>query len=406
MKSILKILIILICATSFCFSQSRMTREFRPAYTRSAEEIVSLSRSMTFEQTIPIFYDLSKKYMGKLLITDLKLTGPIDVNIDKMHWLDAFELILRTHNLWYEERPDYIKIIVPADAMKEQELPPDAITVNSREVIISAIFFEADGTKLRQFGFNWDFFRAGDAGVSGSPTVTANLTAANEKQTLFEATFNPNLEFGDILATFRSFEASQVGEIVANPQVSVRSGVKGRIQVGSDIAYTTKDFSGNTITQFFSTGSIVDVTPLVMEEDSITYIHLELKIERSSTAAAGEGGLEIKKSEAQTSLLMLDGEETILGGLYINEESDRREGIPFLKDLPWWVFGLRYLFGFETNNLIKKELLIVIRTDLVPTLEERIASSKSEYQKKHMLYKKRLENNQRMNYYKMQLQKK
>ena len=329
-----------------------------------------------------------------------------DVNIDKIHWLDAFELILRTHNLSYEERPDYIKIIVPADAMKEQELPPDAITVNSREVIISAIFFEADGTKLRQFGFNWDFFRAGDAGVSGSPTVTANLTAANEKQTLFEATFNPNLEFGDILATFRSFEASQVGEIVANPQVSVRSGVKGRIQVGSDIAYTTKDFSGNTITQFFSTGSIVDVTPLVMEEDSITYIHLELKIERSSTTAAGEGGLEIKKSEAQTSLLMLDGEETILGGLYINEESDRREGIPFLKDLPWWVFGLRYLFGFETNNLIKKELLIVIRTDLVPTLEERIASSKSEYQKKHMLYKKRLENNQRMNYYKMQLQKK
>ena len=122
----------------------------------------------------------------------------------------------------------------------------------------------------------------------------------------------------------------------------MRSGVKGRIQVGSDIAYTTKDFSGNTITQFFSTGSIVDVTPLVMVEDSITYIHLDLKIERSSTAGAGEG-LEIKKSEAQTSILMLDGEETVLGGLYINEDTKRREGIPFLKDLPWWIFGLKYL---------------------------------------------------------------
>ena len=32
--------------------------------------------------------------------------------------------------------------------------------------------------------------------------------------------------------------------------------------------------------------------------------------------------------------------------------------------------------------------------------------SKSEFHKKHMLYKKRLENNQRMNYYKMQLKKK
>ena len=405
MKSILNILIIIIITSSVCFSQNRMTREFRQAYPRSAEEMISLSRSMTFEQTIPILYDLSKKYLGKLLITDLTLSGPIDVDINKMYWLDALELILRTHNLWYEERPDYIKIIIPADAQKNKELPPDAITVDSREVIISAIFFEADGSKLRQYGFNWDFLRTGDPDQYGDPTISANLSAANEKQTLFEATFSPNLEFGDILATFRAFEASQVGEIVANPQVSVRSGVKGRIQVGSDIAYTTKDFSGNTITQFFSTGSIVDVKPLVMVEDSITYIHLELKIERSSTAGAGEG-LEIKKSEAQTSILMLDGEETILGGLYINEDTKRREGIPFLKDLPWWVFGIRYLFGYETNNTLKKELLIVIRADLVPSLEQRIATYKNKINQKHMLYKKRLENNQRMNYYKMQLKQK
>ncbi len=405
MKSIIKIFIIIMIASSVLFSQTRMTREFRQAYPRSAEEVISLSRSMTFEQTIPILYELSRKYLGKIIISDLTLTGPIDVDIDKMYWLDALELILRTHNLWYEERPDYIKIIVPADAIEKKELPPDAITVNSREVVISAIFFEADGSRLRQFGFNWDFFRAGDATVQGDPTITANLTAANEKQTLFEATISPNLDFGDILATFRAYEASQIGEIVANPQVSVRSGVKGRIQVGSDIAYTTKDFSGNTITQFFSTGSIVDVTPLVMVEDSITYIHLDLKIERSSTAGSGEG-LEIKKSEAQTSIMMLDGEETVLGGLYINEDTKRREGIPLLKDLPWWIFGLRYLFGYETKNLIKKELLIVIRTDLVPTLEERLAMSKSKLNQKHVLYKKRLENNQRMNYYKMQLKQK
>jgi type IV pilus assembly protein PilQ len=326
---------------------------------------------MTFEQTIPILYELSKKYLGKIIITDLKLSGPIDVDIDKMYWMDALELILRTHNLWYEERPDYIKIIVPADAKEKKELPPDAIT--------------------------------GDPAVNGDPDVTANLSAANDKQTLFEATISPNLEFGDILATFRAYESEQVGEIVANPQVSVRSGVKGRIQVGSDIAYTTKDFSGNTITQFFSTGSIVDVTPLVMVEDSITYIHLDLKIERSSSAQAGTGGLEIKKSEAQTSILMLDGEESILGGLYINEDTQRREGIPFLKDLPWWVFGLRYIFGYETNNLIKKELLIVIKADLVPSLEQRVSMSKNKLNQKHMLYKKRLENNQRMNYYKSQL---
>ena len=401
MKSILNIILILIISVSVCLSQSRMQKEFRQAYPRSAEEIISLSKSMTFEQTMPILYDLSKKYLGKIIVSDVNLTGPIDVNIDKMYWLDAFELILRTHNLWYEDHPDFLKIIVPTDAQKKKELPPDAITVNSREVIISAIFFEGDGSKLRQAGFDWNFSRVG---FDNNADVTANLTASTGKQTLLEATITPQLDFGDILTTFRAYESDQIGEIVANPQVSVRSGVKGRIQVGSDVAYTTKDFSGNTVTQFFSTGSIVDVTPLVMVEDSITFIHLDLKIERSSTNTSGEN-LEIKKSEAQTQLLLLDGEETIIGGLYINEDTKAWQGVPFLKDLPWWVFGLKYIFGYQANNTIKKELLIVIRADLVPSLEERVANSKNEYNNKHILYKKRLEYQQRLNYYKQQIKK-
>lgn len=399
-KTLITIVGLILLTAALAHSQTRMSRDFRQAYSRSAEEIVSLSRSMSFNQTLPIFYDLSKKYMGKLLITDLKLDGPIGVDIDKMYWLDAFELILRNHNLWYEERPDYIKIIVPDGAKVDEQLPPDAITVQSREVVISAIFFEADGAKLRQMGFSWDFFRGKGLNLRG------NSTAANERQTLFEITIEPDLDFFDLLATFRSFESDQIGEIVANPQVSVRSGVKGRIQVGSDVAYTTKDFSGNTITQFFSTGSIVEVTPLVMVEDSITYIHLDLKIERSNTTTSSGGGLEIKKSEAMTSLLMLDGEETILGGLYVNDEAKKREGIPFLKDLPWWFFGLKYLFGFESVSTIKKELLIIIKADLVPTLEERLVMKKNEINQKHTLYKKRLEKGQQMEYYKKQIEKK
>lgn len=400
-KTFISTILLVLLTASLLTAQTRTSREFRQAYTSAPEEIISLSRSMTFSQTLPIFYDLSKKYLRKILITDFKIDGAIGVDVDKMHWLDAFELVLRTNNLWYEDNMDFIKIIKPGGGTSEQELlPPDAITVNSREIVISSIFFEADGSKLRQLGFNWDFFRGKGTNIS------ANMTAANEKQTLFEVNVAPDLDFGDLLATFRSYESQQVGEIVANPQVSVRSGTKGRIQVGSDVAYTTKDFSGNTITQFFSTGSIVEVTPEVFVEDSITFIHLDLKIERSNTTTSSGGGLEIKKSQAATSLLMLDGEETILGGLYLNEEVEKRDGIPYLKDLPWWFFGLRYLFGYESKNFIKKELLIIIKSDLVPTLEERLAMKKSEINNKHFLYKKRLENMQRMEYYKKQVEKK
>jgi type II secretory pathway component GspD/PulD (secretin) len=51
----------------------------------------------------------------------------------------------------------------------------------------------------------------------------------------------------------------------------------------------------------------------------------------------------------------------------------QRTGVPFLKDLPWYVFGLRYLFGYDKDQDTKKELVILMKADLVPTLQERIA---------------------------------
>jgi type IV pilus assembly protein PilQ len=75
---------------------------------------------------------------------------------------------------------------------------------------------------------------------------------------------------------------------------------------------------------------------------------------------------------------MLDGEETIIGGLYNSENDVVRQGIPFLKDLPWYVFGLRYLFGYNREETIKKELVILIKAELVPTLQERITQKTKE----------------------------
>jgi type IV pilus assembly protein PilQ len=76
-------------------------------------------------------------------------------------------------------------------------------------------------------------------------------------------------------------------------------------------------------------------------------------------------------------VVLLNGEETIIGGLFENDETKIRNGVPFLKDLPWWVFGLRYIFGSDDITTIKKELVISIKTELLPTLKERLAGVRS-----------------------------
>ena len=93
---------------------------------------------------------------------------------------------------------------------------------------------------------------------------------------------------------------------------------------------------------------------------------------------------------------MLNGEETVIGGLFINDETNVRTGIPFLKDLPWWFFGLRYIFGSDNVQVEKRELVILIKAEILPTLKERLENPQST----NPLRDEILRNKEKIQYYK------
>jgi len=181
----------------------------------------------------------------------------------------------------------------------------------------------------------------------------------------------PAIKFSNVKALISFFQSNQLGDVLSGPSIVVSSGKKGRIQVGQDIFITTRDISGNTIQQPVSSGIIIDVTPTVYDEKGIMFVNLDIKAERSTVSA----GPTINKSSAQTFSVLYDGEETVIGGLYTTSESAERGGIPYLKDLPWWFFGLRYLFGYDKTSIITQELIILLKAEVVPTIEERVATA-------------------------------
>jgi len=255
-------------------------------------------------------------------------------------------------------------------------------------VKISAIFFEADNTALRDRGINWQALLSDPTNGFGVDLKTfGHTTSADQTPTDFLVSGSTKLNLGDfkgnLLGTFRFFESENLGEIIANPSITVRTGELGKIQIGSDFSIKQRDFAGNVTDQFFSTGSIIDVTPHVYNEDGIDYVVLRLAVERS-TAFPSELSTEIRKTKANSQLLMLNGEETVIGGLYVTDETYVRTGIPILKDLPWWVFGIRYLAGADQKKITKKEIIIVIKTELLPTLKDRmkIMADKNQFKEK------------------------
>jgi general secretion pathway protein D len=353
----------------------RRAAEGKGAYTQ--EELVSFKSDVPYNKAIESLSTLCKKFLKKPLVDPMPLTTPINVEIQAMYWRDAVELILRTNNLWYEEHEDYFQIASlgalavsggGAGSGASAQIDSSAIVSKTREVTISAIFLEINKAKLRESGFNFNIFRGRDLNLqvefSAADRVSSSVLGVTASPT------NPRLAV-NIDAALKVFENEQVGEVLARPQTTVRSGGKGRLQVGTDFSIKERDFSGNIIDKFYSTGTILDVSAKVYRYGSTDFIDLSYHAERS-TVTPGSVTTLINKSQSDGRSTVLNGEETFVAGLYSNEDNSTREGIPLLKDLPWWVFGLRYIFGYDKVETTRKELIILLRAELVPTVEDRM----------------------------------
>jgi type IV pilus assembly protein PilQ len=258
-------------------------------------------------------------------------------------------------------------------AARPDGIPKEFATFRSREIKISAVFFEVNLTKLDEVGVNWSFMKTTNDVALGAEFLGGNRVSSD----IFGLDVTPKLSFANIDLLAKLFSNYDLGEILSGPQVVVRSGEEGRIQVGEDFSIKERDFAGNLIDKFYSAGTIIKVTPQVINEQGVNFVHMAVDVERSSVVPGAVSTI-IKKTKANTNLLLLDGEESIIGGLYNTETNVIRTGVPFLKDLPWYVFGLRYLFGYERDEMKKKELVILMKAELVPTLQERISQRKEE----------------------------
>ncbi|MCK4447777.1 MAG: hypothetical protein KAW56_11950, partial [Candidatus Marinimicrobia bacterium] len=284
----------------------------------------------------------------------------------------ALEYLLATRDLEYIEKAAWFEIRYSSMGKAAiAELKEHEITADTRSIEISAIFFQGDRRVLKESGINWsalldkldlNIISLGGMGVSQEFLSVAGKYTADDGSITINGVLN-------------TFEALNIGEIITRPTIQVMDGSEGRIQVGQQFSIKQKDFAGNTTEQFFDVGSILSVTPKIYKDQDITFIHLKLSAEKSS-ATPDPVSTKIDKQLAETDVLLLDSEQTVIAGLFSDETQKVRKGIPVLKDLPWWVLGIRYITGYNSSDITKKELVIFIKASIVPTLAERIESKK------------------------------
>ena len=375
---ILAAILIIITFSFAAYGQSDLEKKLSDEH--NPLELVSITQYASFDQAVKMLSAVSELVSGKSITSTLAIASPIGVEIKKMPYKDALNLVVNKFNLAYEEKPDLI--VIKKKEVSEEEQPKDEIyaDIDAREVRISAVFFEADVEKTRELGIDWQALLSKN-GIGIGADFSTQTTRADNAITIQQGipphgNLTADLEYnvggfhGNTTAMFRFFETQNLGEIITSPTITVRDKQKGRIQVGSDFSIKQRDFSGNIIDRFYSAGSIVEVTPYVYNKNNLDYILLKLNVLKSDFFPS-DLTTEVKKTQATTDLLLLNGEQTAIGGLIVNEHDVVRNGIPILKDLPWWVFGIRYLTGSDQTINRKKEIIIVVKAKLLPKLEER-----------------------------------
>lgn len=366
------------------------------------EQLVSFSSSTPFQQFVSAINPIMNQVMGKTVVDPADRSGAIGVPIAGMYFLDALEVVLEERGLTYRETDQYLIVEEPTGQAQTARSGSQSAgsgstevlaTARTREIEINAVFFELNLSKARELGINWsEIFGGGSGGGGGGDSgggsggsgsgggLGFQLKTGQFVDRIDEYVSGPDqIEFGTLTRIFRVFERENIGETIANPSITVQSGEQGQIQIGSDIPIQIRDFAGNTTTEFVETGVIVDVQPTLLTDtvqtsardtQQVEFIHLQADVQKSSGSPSPSGTV-ITKSQAQTEALLLDDEQTVIGGLYSTEKSEDRKGVPLLKDLPKWFFGLRYVFGFTQTRVTRKELLIVLQAEIKDPLPVR-----------------------------------
>jgi type IV pilus assembly protein PilQ len=257
----------------------------------------------------------------------------------------------------------------------------DGLDLEVPQVQIEARIVQADTTYSRSLGVQWGIqnlnqlagsgvanFRTGNTGSFGAQTSNflVNLPA-----TVGGLTSTPGVGFtigktdGALLdVRLSAGELLGLSKVIAAPKVTTLDKREAKISQGESIPFQTTSLQG-TQTTFVDANLELNVTPQITSRDPKEVgkqIMMKVRATRNAVGArSNPAGPSIDRREANTQVIIRDGETMVIGGVFIDTQNNSVVGIPYLSRVP--VLG--WLFKQKTEAVAKQELLIFLTPSIV-----------------------------------------
>jgi type IV pilus secretin PilQ/predicted competence protein len=307
--------------------------------------------------TLPLSYAKAPDLVPILTRSALSTRGEVQV--------DA-----RTNTLIVKDLPD--RLTTATELIRTLDRPQPQVEIEARIVQTTRDFARAIGV---EWGFNGKVDPAlgnttglafpnngslrgavgGAQGPSGG-TVTdtgVNLRAPAPSSALGVALGAVNGAF-NLDFVLSQLESSGRGRLLSTPRVSTQNNVEAEMTQGIEIPIQT--VANNTVTVSFKPASLtLRVTPQITASNTVI---LRVFLENASPDFSRQvnGIPPIDTQRAVTSVLVADGETTVIGGIYLSLEQASNDRVPLLHRVPL----LGWLFKRDTLSDESRELLIFI----------------------------------------------
>jgi type IV pilus assembly protein PilQ len=262
-----------------------------------------------------------------------------------------------------------------------------SLDIQTPQITIEARIVEARSTFIRQFGIQWGgraLAGAGGGNATGLifPSSVGLVGGNSDNQTndngitALPSDFAINLpaatgsgeggaiglSLGSVGGNFNinlrlsALEDTGTVRIVSAPKITVINNKTALIRQGVSIPISVVSAAG-TQTQFVQADLKLEVTPYVSQRDCVIAMNLDVsKNEPDFVNVGARGDPTILRKEAKTTMLVADGETTVLGGIYTRNSGLAYKKVPFFGDLP--VIG--WFFKNRRENDDRTEILVFI----------------------------------------------
>jgi len=237
------------------------------------------------------------------------------------------------------------------------------------QVIIEARITEVSTDLSNQLGFDWT--------VNGGPVfndlLDGNFTGNMAMNFPVASTSSVGFTFDKIIGTpmvlnarLNALESTGEGKIISSPKIVTLDNKQAKIKQGLEYPYLERDDTGGSSVSFKNIDLLLEVTPHVTPDNRVS---LKIKITKNDIDSITNGVPSLSTNEAETELLVNDGDTIVIGGIMKSRKIEGTTGFPWLSRIP--VLG--WFFKNKTDSKENAELLIFITPKIVKLAQRQIS---------------------------------